>query len=71
MWKWNDVVGCDVHAGGSGGTGSHVLGAVLPLAPTVLTCRTESPVVEELRAAVMTRPPRPDVGFFGIPQTGP
>ena len=28
MWKWNDVVGCDAHAGGSGGAGSHVLGAV-------------------------------------------
>ena len=28
MWKWNEVVGCDVHACGSGGAGSHVLGAV-------------------------------------------
>ena len=28
MWKWNGVVGCDVHACGSGGAGSHVLGAV-------------------------------------------
>jgi hypothetical protein len=42
MWKWNDVVGCDVHACGYAGAGSHVLGAVhipsyihTPLARTV------------------------------------